>query len=210
MPGRYAKHFFMISGLETDVANCGYRQVGNHEMKIEEHHLKFPNERTPRNLQDLNFSPSWMDPGSMHMMSLAGQHPGFYTPNSGGMGAIFHNQAGDLHTPTVGLNTITPLSLSNPIAGPQHGAQPVLEHFNPQYLAQHMPGMNSYTQQATFAPSAFMQRDSGYDVMDETVDDSSINGIPLDQASNMSAVTASEFSVSSANAMGMAYTSGEK
>jgi hypothetical protein len=178
------------------------RQMEHHEMKMDEHDLKFPNERTPRNLHDLNFTPSWIDPQSMTMMSLAGQHPGFYTPNSGGMGAIFHNQAGDLHTPTAGLNMITPLSLSNPIPIGQHNAQPPINHFNPQYLAQHMPDMDPYVQQQTFAPSAFMHRDS-FEPMDESVDTTSIHSLPVDQASNISVST--EYS----SALHVSYAEGE-
>lgn len=176
------------------------RPMEHHDVKIDEHELKFASERTPRNLQDLNFTPSWIDPQSMTMMSLAGQHPGFYTPNSGGMGAIFHNQAGDLHTPTAGLNMITPLSLSNTVPIGQHNAPSTINHFNQQYLAQHMPDMNPYVQQQpTFAPSAFMHRDS-FEAMDESVDSTSIHSL---QGSNMSAP--SEYS----GALNVSYADGE-
>lgn len=171
-------------------------------MKMEDHDLqKFANERTPRNLGDFGFSPSWMDPSGMPIMSLAGQHPGFYTPNSGGIGAISHSQAGDLHTPTLGLNQITPLSLSNPIApNPQLG----MEQFNPQYLAQHMPELNPYVQQASYAPSAFMHREPNIDAMDESVDHASLNGgLPVDQASNVTASTVY-------SPMSVPYAEGEK
>lgn len=171
---------------------------------MEENQLKFPNERTPQNLQELNFTPSaWMDPNSMPLMSLASQHPGFYTPNSGGMGAIWHPQAGDLHTPTVGLNMIPPLSLSNPAVGAQPNSQAGIEQFNQQYLAQHMPDMNSYVQQASYAPSAFMHRDAGFDAVGESVDGSSLNEIPVDQASNLTAPT--DFP-----GVDMSYAEGEK
>ncbi|KAJ5793062.1 uncharacterized protein N7503_009040 [Penicillium pulvis] len=191
-----------------DPMMAGRPNMQGHDMKLEDHNMKFMPERTPRNLQDLNFSPSWMDSASMNMVPMANQHPGFYTPNSGGMGAIFHSQAGDLHTPTAGLHTMTPLSLSNPITGPQQ--HPVMGHFSPQYLGHQMPEMNPYLQ-ASYAPSAFMQRDPGYDVMDETVDDSSVNGIPLDQASNISSMTAStEYSsVPTNHPIGVTYA-GEK
>lgn len=184
-------HFNAGSG---DPMMAGRPTMQSHDIKLEDTNLKFPNERTPRNLHDLNFSPSWMDPGSMHMMALGPQHPGFYTPNSGGMGAVFHNQAGDLHTPTIGLHNMTPLSLTNSVPqAPQqhHHHQPGMDHFNPHYLGQQMPEMNSYMQQPSFAPSAFMQRDAGYDVMDESLDDSSVNGLPIDQVSNVSNVTSS-------------------
>ena len=197
---------FFFSSLEfkADMANLGLRSGDGNGMKMEEAHLKFSNERTPRNLQDLNYSPTWMDTGSMLMTaSLAGQHPGFYTPNSGGMGAIFHSQAGDLHTPTVGLNMITPLSLSNPIQGIHHN----LEHFNPQYIAQNLHDMNPYLQQASYAPSAFMHR-VYYDAMDESGDSSSVYDIAIDAASNVTAST--EFSVSGIAPMGISYIEGEK
>lgn len=177
--------------------------MGN-EMKMEEQDMKFSVERTPRNLSDLGFTSQWMDPSAMPEMSLASQHPGFYTPNSGGMGAIFHSQAGDLHTPTLGLNMITPLSLANPMpGGPANHQQPGMDHFNPQYLAQHMPEMDSYAQQASYAPSAFMHRDSAFDAMDESVDGSSLNGVPVDQTSNVTAST--DFSQ-----MSVSYAHGEK
>lgn len=184
-------------------ADLGNRPMG-HEMKMEEQDMKFAAERTPRNLSDLSFTSTWMDPSAMPMMSLAGQHPGFYTPNSGGMGAIFHSQAGDLHTPTLGMNMITPLSLANPMpGGPANHQQPGLDHFNQQYLAQHVPEMNSYVQQASYAPSTFMHRESAFDAMDESIDDSSLNGIPVDQASNVTAST--DFS-----RMSVSYAQGEK
>lgn len=186
-------------------ADLGNRPMGNEDLKLEEQDMKFSAERTPRNLSDLNYTSTWMDPSAMPMMSLAGQHPGFYTPNSGGMGAIYHSQAGDLHTPTLGLNMITPLSLAHPMpGGPANHQQPGIDHFNPQYLAQHMPEMNSYVhQQASFAPSAFMHRESAFDAMDESVDDSSLNGISVDQASNMTAST-------DLSNMSVSYAQGEK
>lgn len=185
-------------------ADLGNRPMGN-DIKIEEPDMKFSGaERTPRNLSDLNFTSTWMDPSAMSMMSLAGQHPGYYTPNSGGMGAIFHSQAGDLHTPTAGLNMITPLSLANPMpGGPANLQQPGLDHFNPQYLAQHVPEINPYVQQASFAPSAFVHRESAFDAMDESMDDASLNGIPADQASSVTAST--DYS-----RMSVSYAHGEK
>lgn len=173
-------------------------------LKMEEVGMKFHSERTPRNLQDLNFSPSWMDPTAMQMMSsFAGQHPGFYTPNSAGMGAVFHNQAGDLHTPTAGLNMVTPISMSNAIPGSQHGHPAHLDQqFNHQYLSQHLPEMNPYIQQASYAPSAFMHRDS-FDAMDESGDNRSLHSIPVDEASNVTAST------DLSNAMSMSYAQGE-
>lgn len=200
MNGRYAGRESTSLEFGADVPNCEFRPVG--DVKMEDPDLKFPNDRTPRDLQDLNFSSTWVDPNAVPMMPLASQYPGFYTPNSGGMGAIFHNQAGDLHTPTVGLNMITPLSLSNSIpAQPNQG----LDQFSQQYLGQPVPEINPYVQPASYAPSAFMHsRESGYDAMDESGDNSSLNEFPVDQASTIS--TSTDFS----NASGMPYSQGEK
>lgn len=177
------------------------------QLKMEDVSMKFQNqERTPRNLQDLNFSPSWMDPSAMELMSsFAGQHPGFYTPNSGGMGAVFHNQAGDLHTPTEGLRMMTPLSLSNAMSGPPPGHRVHLDQqFNPQYLANnHLPDINPYIQQGSFAPSEFMHRDA-FDAMDESGDNRSLHSIPVDQISNATPST------DHSNSMNISYAEGEK
>lgn len=189
----------------ADLAIFGYRPM-NHDphLKMEEVGMKFHNQRTPRNLQDLNFSPSWMDPTAMQMMSsFAGQHPGFYTPNSAGMGAVFHNEAGDLHTPTAGLNMITPLSVSNAMPGSQQGHHPMHmdQQLQQQYLSQQMPDINPYIQQSSFAPSAFMHRDS-FDAMDESGDNQSLPSLPADQASIVTSSTD--------HSNGLSYAQGEK
>ncbi|KAG0155172.1 hypothetical protein PDIDSM_745 [Penicillium digitatum] len=180
------------------------RLAENNDAKIENHDLKFPitnNERTPRNAHELGLTPSWMESASFAMMPLANQHTGFYTPNSSGMGAMFHNQAGDLHTPT-GMHLMTPLS-GMPAVHNHHsiGFEPFHPHFmNP------VPDMNLYTQQQSFAPSAFMHRDSGYDAMDDTLDDSSLNDVHVETASNVTAST--EFSAQMTG--DISYTKGEK
>jgi hypothetical protein len=159
---------------------------------MENGEMKLPTQqqRTPRNLMDLNLTPSFMDPESLNMMNFAGQHPGFYTPNSGGMGALWHSQAGDLHTPNLGLNPLTPLSLPVSISGVPPNTQSTVGQYNPPLFAQQPPGMNMYAQaqqQPSFAPSAFMHRgDSGYDPMDETTD---TNEMQMDAASNITGST---------------------
>ncbi|KAJ5106860.1 hypothetical protein N7456_003535 [Penicillium angulare] len=50
-------------------------------------------------LTELNFSQSF-NTGLTPLGFLASQHPGCYTPRSREMGAIFHNQAGSLHSPS--------------------------------------------------------------------------------------------------------------
>jgi hypothetical protein len=178
------------------------------DVKMESHDVKFPvvpnNDRTPRNMQELGMTPSWMEPGSFPVMPFTNQHSGFYTPNSAGMGPIFHNQAGDLHTPT-GMHLITPLSLSGMPAHNQHSNG--FEPFHPQFMNP-MHDMNPYTQQPSYAPSAFMHRDPGYDAMDDTLDDTSasMNDTHVETASNITAST--DFSAQVGG--DLAYTNGEK
>ncbi|KAJ5561808.1 hypothetical protein N7535_003730 [Penicillium sp. DV-2018c] len=184
------------------------RMLDTDDVKIESHDVKFPvvpnNDRTPRNMQELGMTPSWMEPGSFSMMPFTNQPSGFYTPNSGAMGPIFHNQAGDLHTPT-GMHLITPLSLSGMPAHNQHSTS--FEPFHPQFMNP-MHEMNPYTQQPSYAPSAFTHRDAFHDVMDDTLDDTStsMNGTHVETASNMTAST--DFSAHMGGDLG--YTNGEK
>lgn len=194
MPSRYAspRRYSSVRGF-----NFGHRTMEGNDMKI-------PPDCTPRNLQDLNFTPSFMDAESFNMMPLAPRHPGIFTPNSGGVGAIYHSQAGDLHAPTLGLNTITPLSLSIPMANaPQPNG---FGQFNPQsqYFSQNIPDMNPYAQQASFAPSAFLQRESGYETMHESPD-GRLNEMQNESTSN--ATNSTDFTTGQ---VGMSYTDGEK
>ncbi|CAG7918533.1 unnamed protein product [Penicillium olsonii] len=182
----------------------------NSDMKMESHEVKFSanpnhNDRTPRNMHELGLTPSWMEPGSYSMMPVPNQNSGFYTPNSGGMGAIFHNQAGDLHTPT-GMHLITPLSLTGYPQG-HHPHQSGFEPFNPQFVDA-MSDMNPYAQQSSYAPSAFMNRDAGYDAMDDSMDNSSFNDVQAETASNMTAST--DFSAVQESGGDMTYAKGDK
>ncbi|KAJ5950826.1 uncharacterized protein N7479_009239 [Penicillium vulpinum] len=180
------------------------RMAENNDVKMETHNMKFPitnNDRTPRNMQELGLTPSWMESASYSMMPLVNQHSGFYTPTSGGMGAMFHNQAGDLHTPT-GMHLITPLSGMPSVHNHHsHGFEP----FHPQFINP-MHDMNQYAQQPSYAPSAFMHRDTGYDAMDDTLDDSSLNDAHIETASNVTAST--DFPAQMAG--DMSYAKGEK
>src|SRR3954463_7789634 len=59
------------------------------------------------------FTPSLLDPNSFAFSNFANQPPGYYTPTPGGTNTLYHNQAGDLHTPGmgIGMGLGTPLSL---------------------------------------------------------------------------------------------------
>lgn len=196
--------------VRADDAFMTSRIGDDHDVKMESHDVKFPitapNDRTPRNMQELGLTPSWMEPGSYSMMPLASQHTGFYTPNSGGMGTIFHNQAGDLHTPT-GMHLITPLSLSGMPAHNQHSN--AFEPFHPQFMNP-MHTMNPYVQQQSYAPGAFMHRDPTFDAMDDTLDDASVNDMRAETASNVTASTDFSTQMGAQTGGELSYAKGEK
>ncbi|KAK1145581.1 hypothetical protein N8T08_004139 [Aspergillus melleus] len=131
----------------------------------------------------MRFAPTFVDPNSLSFMdSMSQQTGGYYTPNSGGLGTVFHNQAGDLHTPNLGLNLMSPLSLGHQVGGTNisaDGSSMGLDPFSQQFMPPHYHNPQHFAQQATFAPGALVHRDSGYDAMDEPVDELSLNDMEL-------------------------------
>ncbi|KPI41359.1 Grainyhead-like protein [Cyphellophora attinorum] len=122
-------------------------------------------------------TPSLMDPNSFAFSAFANQPPGYYTPTPGGFNTLYHSQAGDLHTPGMGMNT--PLSMPHSLHS-LHAADTTmhLQHFNPQFLHQHHPQLfhdpfgqhhhqHQQQHQQTYAPHQFLQhQDSGYVELD--------------------------------------------
>ncbi|RVX74810.1 hypothetical protein B0A52_01087 [Exophiala mesophila] len=135
---------------------------------------------TPKPFGDSwRFTPSLMDPNSFAFSAFANQPPGYYTPTPGGFGTLYHPQAGDLHTPGMGMNT--PLSLPHSIHGLHaHDSIMQLQHFNPHFLHNPHPFQDVFSQQhpvhsmaqhqpQTYAPQQFLQhQDSGYVAMDDS------------------------------------------
>ena len=128
---------------------------------------------TPKPYHDAwRLTPSLMDPNSYNFSNFANQPPGYYTPTPGGFNTLYHPQAGDLHTPGMGMNT--PLSMPHSVHG-LHAPDPNmhLHHFNPQMLHHsnmfHDPFGHHHQQQQSYAPHAFLQhQDSGYVAMDDS------------------------------------------
>jgi hypothetical protein len=112
------------------------------------------------------FTPSILDTNSFAFTSFANQQSeGFTTPTGGGgMGGVFHNQAGDLHTPGMGFGLGTPLSISNS-EGHHHSAPASDMHgFHPHLLhSQPYSNPTFFAQQQSYAPSSFVHQDSGYE-----------------------------------------------
>jgi hypothetical protein len=131
---------------------------------------------TPKPFQDSwRLTPSLMDPNSYAFSHFANQPPGYYTPTPGGFNTLYHPQAGDLHTPGMGMNT--PLSMPHSVHSLQAPDSNVhLQHFNPQMLHHahtfHDPFGHHHQQQQqqqSYAPQQFLQhQDSGYVAMDDS------------------------------------------
>ncbi|KAK4042962.1 CP2 transcription factor-domain-containing protein [Parachaetomium inaequale] len=130
---------------------------------------------TPRASNDpWRFTPSLLDPGSFSFTNFASQPPGYYNPTPGGTNTIYHSQAGDLHTPTMGLGMglQTPLSMPNSEGAVHSGAGPIdMAGFHPGFHPQQFQQFNPFIQppqpQPSFAPSSFLHTDTGYETMDQ-------------------------------------------
>jgi hypothetical protein len=123
---------------------------------------------TPKLHDNWRFTPSLMDPNSFAFSTFANQPPGYYTPTPGGVNTLYHSQAGDLHTPGMGMNIGTPLSLPQTAhALSTANVNVPLQHYQPQMLQPHQfENVPSYAPQHVFAPSSFLQhKDSGYEPM---------------------------------------------
>ncbi|KAJ8063869.1 hypothetical protein OCU04_007723 [Sclerotinia nivalis] len=135
---------------------------------------------TPRAQHDpWRFTPSLLDSNNFSFSSFANGTPGpFYTPTPGGANTLYHNQAGDLHTPGMGMNMGlgTPLSLPTSTDGlhthtmmdmSHFGQQmpPQFQNFNP-FAHPHHQQQAQQQQPTSFAPSSFVHQDTGYETMD--------------------------------------------
>ncbi|KAG9231041.1 CP2 transcription factor-domain-containing protein [Amylocarpus encephaloides] len=167
---------------------------------------------TPRAQNDQwRFTPSLLDPNSFAFSNFANQLPGYYTPTLGGTSTLYHNQAGDLHTPGMGLGMGlgTPLSMPtssddvhasvtmdmpgfgqhmppqfdgyNPFSNPRQ------HHHQPPHPLQNLHHQQEQTQppvQTSFAPSSFIHQDTGYETMEH-------DGSPADDERRMASMEAS-------------------
>ena len=140
---------------------------------------------TPKPFHDTwRLTPSLMDPNSFAFTSFANQPPGYYTPMSGGINTLYHSQAGDLHTPGMGMHLGTPLSMPHTAHGmPAQDHTMDMHHFHPQYMnPQHFHNpyihqqQHQHQQPQSYAPSHFLQhQDSGFEAMENSPHKSSPN-----------------------------------
>ncbi|TWU78142.1 hypothetical protein ED733_007470 [Metarhizium rileyi] len=127
---------------------------------------------TPRaSHEPWRFTPSLLDPNSYAFNAFANAH-GYYAPTPGGTNALFHSQAGDLHTPTIGAGGIaTPLSMPNS-GDVVHSGSSVMDISGFQSLQPHQfhhfnPFIQGGPVQQNFAPTSFVHQDTGYETMEQ-------------------------------------------
>ncbi|MCJ1308673.1 hypothetical protein MMC25_002327 [Agyrium rufum] len=123
---------------------------------------------------DFRFTPSLLDSNPFAFGTFSGHNLGYYTPTPGGINTLYHSQAGDLHTPGMGLHIGTPMSMSIP-DGTMHAIQTLdLPAFNPHILQSHtFPQQSPFIQHQIqgYAPPSFVHQDSGYVAVDNSPGD---------------------------------------
>lgn len=132
-----------------------------------------------------------LDPNSYSFINFANQPPGYYTPIPGGTNTLYHPQAGDLHTPTLGLSMGLGTQLSIPTsegalhdhpammdisAFPQGLHPPQFHNFSNPFIQPPPPPLS---QEPSFAPSMSVHHDTGYETMDQ--DGSPMDSDPTDE-----------------------------
>lgn len=80
---------------------------------------------------------------------------------------MYHNQAGDLHTPNMGFQLGTPLSLPTSETHPhQTPTAFALQGFHPHMLGSStIQASATFSQQQSYAPSSFVHQDSGFETI---------------------------------------------
>ena len=147
----------------TNVHLFSHRQFGGHEGN-KEHDTGLGESDNWR------FTPSMLDTNSFAFASFADQHSQSFTPALGGhMNSIVHNQAGDLHTPSMGFGLGTPLSLSHSESHSHSTANIGMQGFHSHLLqSQPFSPSNVFPQQQSFAPSSFVHQTSDPEPMHGT------------------------------------------
>ena len=129
-------------------------------------------------------TPSMLDTNSFAFIAFANQHPSDFSSTPGAMSTVFHNQAGDLHTPGMGFGLGTPLSISSPEEQNTSASAMDMHGFHSHLLHSHpfQASSNAFAQQQSYAPSSFVHQDSGYEAMDASHDEMHEHKVGLDAA----------------------------
>jgi hypothetical protein len=134
------------------------------------------------------YTPGVMDPNHPGF-SMFGHHnvmASYYTPTPGGSTTLYHNTAGDLHTPGFGLGGLTPLSMPTSEgalnAGHQAAAFHGFQSHNPHTMHPHpIPNLNPFQmhQQTSFPPHQFTHQPS-FDQMEAGIGESPVDDLNMD------------------------------
>ena len=114
------------------------------------------------------FTPSILDTNSFAFASFVNHQSSDFGSTPGGTNTVFHNnQAGDLHTPGIGFQLGTPLSVPNSAGQSDTTAAVDMHGFHAHLLnSQQFQNPSRFTLQQAYAPSSFIHQDSGYDTME--------------------------------------------
>ncbi|OAA59846.1 cp2 transcription factor [Niveomyces insectorum RCEF 264] len=140
------------------------------------HNVFSDQDPTPRasSNEPWRFTPSLLDPGSFSFSSFSHNPGGYYAPTPGGNNVVYRSQAGDLHTPTLGmsLGLNTPLSMptSDGVMHPGAATTTMMDvssagfhsGLHPQAFHTFHPFAHQTPPQASFAPSTFVHHDGTF------------------------------------------------
>ena len=114
------------------------------------------------------FTPSILDTNSFAFASFVNHHSSDFGSTPGGTNTVFHNnQAGDLHTPGMGFQLGTPLSVPNSAGQSDTTVAIDMQGFHTQLLhSQTFQNPSHFTPQQSYAPSSFTHQDPGYDTVE--------------------------------------------
>ena len=141
-----------------------------------------PNDQLSQASPSLQLSSPFVDPNSLSFFPLANQPNNLLTPSSSVFNGGFHSQqAGDLHTPTMGMGMMNSLPLSQQFPMESDPTTMSLNPLGQQFFSQPFQNAQPFAQQQqqSFAPSAFVHRDSRYDAMDESPENSSLHDLDV-------------------------------
>lgn len=110
------------------------------------------------------------------------QHSGYYTPGASAMSIACHNQAGDLHTPNMGFQLETPLSLPNSDGQILSTATADMHAFSSQMMTSnpYSDPHHLFAPQQSYAPSSFLHQDAGFDAVSAANDEVPLHDIKIE------------------------------
>lgn len=152
---------------------------------------------TPKSFDSWGLTPSLMDPNSFAFTSFASQPPAYYTTtpdgNANAMGLSGPaTQAGDMRTPGMPMNLLSPLSVPHTAGSHEHSAMshssiPMDMAFstNHPFAPLHSQGTDAFGQQNLFAAPSFLHRDPEFNMLDHAAPEPqpTLNGLHLNNSS---------------------------